>query len=87
MSEPLDHVTTEPLDHVTTERPISWYQLTHLAYMTTQSDDGSPVKRATRSAVDTVEAYEDDGNVVFYDAENPLAWVEASLAIDLGDYT
>ncbi|QLG63144.1 DUF7331 family protein [Halorarum salinum] len=34
-------------------------------------------------AVDTVEAYEDDGQVVLYDAANPLAWVEASLAVSL----
>ena len=27
--------------------------------------------------VDTVETYEEDGSVVFYDAENPLAWLEA----------
>ncbi|MDR5673967.1 hypothetical protein RH858_12510 [Halalkaliarchaeum sp. AArc-GB] len=58
--------------------------------MTAHSDDGSRLERspsadATRSAFDddTVEAYEDDGNVVFYDAENPLAWVEAAVALDL----
>lgn len=32
-------------------------------------------------AVDTVEAYEDEGRVVLYDAENPLAWVEADGAV------
>lgn len=58
--------------------------------MTAHSDDGpqldrSPSADATLSAFrdDTVEAYEDDGNVVFYDAENPLAWVEAAVALDL----
>ncbi|UWG50603.1 Uncharacterized protein AArcCO_1293 [Halalkaliarchaeum sp. AArc-CO] len=61
--------------------------------MTAHSDDGSQLDRslsadATLSAFgdDTVEAYEDDGNVVFYDAENPLAWVEAAVAVDLSEH-
>ncbi|WP_199240815.1 MULTISPECIES: hypothetical protein [unclassified Halorubrum] len=37
-------------------------------------------------AVDAeVEAYEDDGNVVLFDATNPLAWVEASRTVRLAD--
>ena len=36
-------------------------------------------------AVETVEAYEDGGRVVFYDAENPLAWVEADGAVPIAD--
>jgi len=31
----------------------------------------------------TIESYETDEGVVFYDAENPLAWVEASQPIAL----
>ncbi|MBP1923149.1 hypothetical protein J2751_002187 [Halorubrum alkaliphilum] len=39
-----------------------------------------------RDAVDAeVEAYEDDGNVVLFDATNPLAWVEASRTVRLVD--
>ena len=38
-------------------------------------------------AVETVEAYEDDGRTVLYDAENLLAWVEASEAVTLSDAT
>jgi hypothetical protein len=39
-----------------------------------------------RDAVDTeVEVYEDDGNVVLFDAANPLAWVEASRTVRLAD--
>jgi len=39
-----------------------------------------------RDAVDAeVEAYEDDGNVVLFDAMNPLAWVEASRTVRLAD--
>ena len=34
-------------------------------------------------SADTVESYEVDGGVVFFDAENPLAWVEASWAVRL----
>ncbi|QZY00089.1 DUF7331 family protein [Halobaculum rubrum] len=49
-----------------------------------------PLERSGTSpdeAVETVEAYEDDGRTVFYDAENPLAWVEASEAVTLADAT
>ncbi|WP_201740092.1 DUF7331 family protein [Salinigranum halophilum] len=35
-------------------------------------------------AVD-VETYEVDGGVVFFDAENPLAWVEAATTVRLTD--
>lgn len=34
----------------------------------------------------TVEAYEIDGGVVFYDAENPLAWVEATTTVRLREH-
>ncbi|QKG92375.1 MULTISPECIES: hypothetical protein [Halorubrum] len=41
---------------------------------------------ADSDAVDAeVEAYEDDGNVVLFDAANPLAWVEASRTVRLAD--
>lgn len=33
--------------------------------------------------VATVEAYEHDGGVVLYDADNPLAWVRATYAVTL----
>lgn len=36
-------------------------------------------------AVETTEAYETDEGVVFYDAENPLAWVQAANAVDLDE--
>lgn len=32
-----------------------------------------------------VEMYEDDGRVVFFDSENPLAWLEASTTVRLTD--
>jgi hypothetical protein len=34
-------------------------------------------------AVRTTEAYECDEGVVLYDAENPLAWVQAETAVRL----
>jgi len=40
---------------------------------------------AEPAGVATVESYEVDGGVVFYDAENPLAWVETTRAVSLSD--
>ncbi len=37
------------------------------------------------ASVATVESYEVDGGVVFYDAENPLAWVETTQAVPLSE--
>lgn len=34
-------------------------------------------------AVQSTEFYEIEGGVVFYDAENPLAWLQADDVIDL----
>lgn len=34
-------------------------------------------------AVATTEAYEIDEGVVFYDAQNPLAWMQARATLDL----
>lgn len=33
-----------------------------------------------------VEMYETDGNVVLFDAENPLAWLEAASTVTLREY-
>lgn len=38
-----------------------------------------------RDGVATIEVYATDDGVVFYDAENPLAWVEATVACALED--
>lgn len=32
---------------------------------------------------ETIESYETEDGVVFYDAENPLAWVETSRTLTL----
>ncbi|MFB6169534.1 MAG: hypothetical protein ABEJ06_00150 [Haloarculaceae archaeon] len=33
----------------------------------------------------TTEAYRDEDGVVFYDAENPLAWIQAAKTVVLPD--
>lgn len=55
--------------------------------MSTHVDD-TQWDRADASELDgaaTVESYEVDGGVVFYDADNPLAWVETTQAVTLSD--
>ncbi|KAB1196918.1 MULTISPECIES: hypothetical protein [Haloferax] len=37
------------------------------------------------TGAETIESYDIDGGVVFYDAENPLAWVEATKSMRLDD--
>lgn len=46
-------------------------------------EHGDPPEPA---GVATVEAYEHDGGVVLYDAENPLAWVRATHAVTLQEH-
>ena len=36
-------------------------------------------------AVETTESYETEEGVVFYDAENPLAWIQAGDVVVLND--
>jgi hypothetical protein len=40
-----------------------------------------------RDGTRTVEAYQVDDGVVLHDAEDPFAWVEASVAVDLTETT
>jgi len=48
--------------------------------------DSEASRSVDRDAVGAeVEVYEDDGNVVLFDAANPLAWVEASRTVRLVD--
>jgi hypothetical protein len=37
--------------------------------------------------VETIEAYETDDGVVLYDAQNPLAWMQADDAVSLQEST
>ncbi|WP_313691114.1 DUF7331 family protein [Halorarum halobium] len=56
-----------------------------MSHPTDSSWDSTSADARSDEAVDTVEAYEDDGRVVLYDAANPLAWVEASLAVPVSE--
>ncbi|EMA34086.1 hypothetical protein C446_13619 [Halobiforma nitratireducens JCM 10879] len=37
------------------------------------------------AGTETIESYETEDGVVFYDAENPLAWMETSRTLTLED--
>lgn len=37
------------------------------------------------AGIATIESYETDDGIVFYDAENPLAWVETNRSFLLED--
>ncbi|WP_121742686.1 DUF7331 family protein [Natronorubrum halophilum] len=52
---------------------------THINDDTT--DRGEPCSEPAGTA--TIESYETDDGVVFYDSENPLAWVETSRTFTL----
>lgn len=50
------------------------------------NDDGSDGESHDEPAgVATIESYETEDGVVFYDAENPLAWVETTRTLRLED--
>lgn len=51
-------------------------------YVDTRGQDSADADRPG-SGAETVEAYETDGRTVFFDAENPLAWVETSATVRL----
>lgn len=53
-----------------------------------QSDDSEPSREPDVSeAVAATEAYETEEGVVFYDAENPLAWIQTDAALELDEAT
>uniref|UniRef100_A0A7D6GQ33 Uncharacterized protein n=2 Tax=Natrinema zhouii TaxID=1710539 RepID=A0A7D6GQ33_9EURY len=54
---------------------------THMEDETTDRREPSSEPEGTA----TIESYEIDDGVVFYDAENPLAWVETSQTLTLED--
>ncbi|APW99470.1 hypothetical protein CHINAEXTREME_17595 [Halobiforma lacisalsi AJ5] len=47
------------------------------------TDRGEP--SSAPAGTETIESYETEDGVVFYDAENPLAWVETSRTLTLED--
>ena len=50
--------------------------------------DRSPATQSAGEAhgLDEVESYDIDGGVVFYDPQNPLAWVETTRTITLKEF-
>ena len=73
-----------------TERHLSCHYLPRCVTSNPHADDGA-YRSGNREPGDggsdaaEVELYEDDGNVVLFDAANPLAWVEASRTVRLAD--
>lgn len=47
------------------------------------TDEGEQPAAGAEGAA--VEAYEVEGGVVFYDADNPMAWVEARSTVELSE--
>jgi hypothetical protein len=54
-------------------------------YMTDDADRGSMEARPPTDADGPVETYETDQGTVLYDAGNPLAWIESSVAVPIED--
>lgn len=44
---------------------------------------GVTTSEAQTDGVGTIESYDTEDGVVFYDSENPLAWVQASATVEL----
>ena len=51
----------------------------------TDRSPAAPARLGEASGLAAVESYEVDGGVVFYDPQNPLAWVEASGTVSLAE--
>ena len=47
------------------------------------SRGGTQLEPAVADAVRSTESYETEDGVVFYDADNPLAWMQADHVVDL----
>lgn len=47
--------------------------------------DASRSEPAVSDAVEATETYETDEGVVFYDADNPLAWLQSRDTVRLDD--
>ncbi len=45
--------------------------------------NGRTADRDENDGIESIETYETDDSVVFYDAENPLAWLEATRTFSL----
>lgn len=53
---------------------------------TSKSDSaGDRPEPMVTDAIESTESYETEEGVVFYDAENPLAWIQVDGVVDLTD--
>jgi hypothetical protein len=55
--------------------------------MTDDRDHGSMERRSSTDAAEPVETYETEVGTVLYDAGNPLAWIESSVAVPIEETT
>ncbi len=51
----------------------------------TADSDASRAESTQATAVPSTESYETDEGVVFYDTENPMAWLQARGAVSLDE--
>ena len=62
-------------------RPVEVTKVTETPRETgRERDDAGP------DSVASIESYETEDGVVFYDADNPLAWMEAGRTVPLEDF-
>ena len=52
----------------------------------TDRSPAAPARMGEASGLGDVESYDVDGGVVFYDPQNPLAWVEATQTVTLTEH-
>ena len=50
-----------------------------------QDSAGERPEPGVADAVESTESYQTEEGVVFYDAENPLAWMQAGEVVDLDE--
>jgi hypothetical protein len=50
-----------------------------------QRDSETLPEQPPADGIEFVETYETDQGVVFYDVDNPLAWLESSVALSLDE--
>ncbi|WP_435335494.1 DUF7331 family protein [Haloarchaeobius sp. TZWWS8] len=51
----------------------------------TSDGDGSTPEQEAADGTESIETYETEDSVVFFDADNPLAWLEATKSFALSD--
>ena len=67
--------------------PLHEVPMSHHASPDGESDSAEDIRSepALPEAVQTTETYETEEGTVFYDAQNPLAWVQTDSSVSLTD--